>query len=454
MRSGSAMLEGLIAGVGLAAFMAAGRRGGLLRKTLAEQSEDWLDRTVRSRSRLGATGTTALEQANHLAASAAFGFGYKLLRDRLPRMHPVLLGGAYGAGLYATNIAAIAPLLGITEGERKAGAPLALQRLGMHLLYGIGTAVAADQIAARIEPPAEPDAEARRALEELPARKFLKVDGITMSWLEQGEGVPVILLHGIPTSPELWRHVMPRLTGMRVLAWEMVGYGQSIAAGKGRDLSVAHQAEYLAAWMRQIGIEKAILAGHDLGGGVAQILAVRHPELCGGLLLTNAIGYDAWPIPSVKALRATAALSRHLPDPLFKALLMNLFVRGHDDSDEAKAAFHVHSRNYLDDGGAAALIRQIEWLDVSDTLAIERSVSELAIPARIVWGAADGFLTIDYAERFASDLRAPLRRIPGGKHFTPEDHPDIIAKEISALVRTVHSAAERMAPNRETELVR
>jgi len=51
--------------------------------------------------------------------------------------------------------------------------------------------------------------------------------------------------------------------------------------------------------MREVGLESALLVGHDLGGGVAQILAVRRPELVRGLVLTNAVCYDSWPIPSV-----------------------------------------------------------------------------------------------------------------------------------------------------------
>lgn len=269
-------------------------------------------------------------------------------------------------------------------------------------------------------------------------RRSARVDGIEMSWVEQGEGVPVVLVHGIPTSPALWRKVISLLPGVRVLAWEMVGYGQSIAAGRGRDISVARQADYLAAWMTRFGLGKAILAGHDLGGGVVQIAAVRHPELCSGIFLTNAIAYDSWPIPSVAALKATAGFSRHLPRPLFKFLLMSLLYRGHDTKDEATKAFEAHSPHYLAAGGARALIRQIEHLETEDTLAISDALPGVHVPARVVWGAADQFQKLKYGKRLASALRAPLREIPGGKHFTPEDHPAIIAEEILALVRDVH----------------
>ena len=104
------------------------------------------------------------------------------------------------------------------------------------------------------------------------------VGGMPMRWHEHGSGMPLILIHGIPTGPALWRHVLPRIEAARGLAWEMVGYAGSIPAGRDRDISVAHQADYLVQWMDSLEIEKAIFAGHDLGGGVAQIAAVRHPE--------------------------------------------------------------------------------------------------------------------------------------------------------------------------------
>lgn len=273
---------------------------------------------------------------------------------------------------------------------------------------------------------------------DVASRRFARVDNIEMSWRESGEGPVVIAVHGIPTSPELWRDVLPRLSGVRALAWELVGYGLSMDEGKDRDISVSAQADYLAAWMKHLDIENAILVGHDLGGGVVQQLAVRYPKLCCALFLTNVIGYDSWPIPSVKLLQKTAAVAKHMPDAMFKGLIGSLFARGHDNADAAAAAYRIHGPRYLERGGAAAFIRQVVSLDVEDTLSIADRLSGLGIPARLVWGEADEFQKVEYGRKFASDLDAPLRLIPGGKHFTPEDHPNIIAEEIMKLVKTVH----------------
>lgn len=100
-------------------------------------------------------------------------------------------------------------------------------------------------------------------------------------------------------------------------------------------------------------------------------------------------------------------------------------------------ALDVHWRPYANGDGAEALIRQIKSLDVKDTLSIADALPKLNLPTRIAWGTADQFQKLEYGERLARDLKAPLRRIEGGKHFTPEDHPDVIAEEISRLLADV-----------------
>ena len=263
------------------------------------------------------------------------------------------------------------------------------------------------------------------------------LDGTPIRWLEQGAGAPVVLVHGIPTSPALWRHVLPLLPDLRVMAFEMTGYGDSIPAGAGRDISVSAQADRLNAWVEHLDVGPVTLVGHDLGGGVVHIAAVRRPDLCAGLMITNGIGYDSWPIPSVKAMRATAPLLSRLPAAALKPAFGVLLARGHDDAAVAKESLAVHHRPYAEHGGGAAMARQVTALDVNDTIAVQDRIPTLTVPARVVWGVADQFQKIEYGERFARDLGTTVRRIEGGKHFTPEDHPDVIAEEIRSLVAEV-----------------
>jgi pimeloyl-ACP methyl ester carboxylesterase len=263
------------------------------------------------------------------------------------------------------------------------------------------------------------------------------IDRTPIRWVESGEGpTPVVLIHGIPTSPDLWRHVTPLLDDVRVLAFEMVGYGRSIPAGEGRDISIAAQARYLDAWLDHLGLDRVVLVGHDLGGGVAQIAALERPERCAGLLLTNAIAYDSWPIPSVRAMRAVPQLVERMPPPLVKATIGSLLARGHDDVTIARESLDIHHSHYAGQGRDAgtALARQVTALDVRDTLRIADRLPDLDVPSRIVWGLDDQFQKAVYGQRLARELHARAIGIPGGKHFTPEDHPDVIASTIRELV--------------------
>lgn len=264
------------------------------------------------------------------------------------------------------------------------------------------------------------------------------VDGTPLRWLEQGSGsTPVVLVHGIPTSPALWRHVLPLLPGSRVLALEMTGYGDSIPAGRDRDLSLSAQADRLTGWLDALGVPRAVLVGHDLGGGVVHIAAVRRPDLCAGLVITNAVGYDSWPIPSVKAMRAAAPALARLPAVALRPALGMLLARGHDSLGRAREALGVHYRPYAEHGGGAAMARQVAALDVRDTLAVQDALPRLQVPARVVWGVADPFQKIRYGERFARDLGTSVRRIEGGRHFVPEDAPEVLAAEIRGVLAEV-----------------
>ena len=192
--------------------------------------------------------------------------------------------------------------------------------------------------------------------------------------------------------------------------------------------------------MREIGLDSAVIVGHDLGGGVAQILAVRKPELVRGLVLTNAICYGSWPIPSVKAMWAAGPLVERLPDTIMRFnLYVSLFLRGHDDRTRAKESLAEHWPYYEATGGAAALIRQTRSLDVNDTLAIADRIPDLDVPARLVWGAADQFQKIGYGYRLAYELGAPIERVEGGKHFVPEDHPEEVAAAVNELLKQTAS---------------
>jgi len=135
----AAAAGGLIAGLVTTAVMVAGRKSGVLTKTLD-------DDVTGSRAVIGDSGTSVVEFVNHLGASAAFAAALPALRGLAPSLSPVALGTLYGSALYAVNIGAIAPVLGITEGEVKAGPRKAGERWAIHVLQAVVSAVLAERL--------------------------------------------------------------------------------------------------------------------------------------------------------------------------------------------------------------------------------------------------------------------------------------------------------------------
>lgn len=180
-----------------------------------------------------------------------------------------------------------------------------------------------------------------------------------------------------------------------------------------------------------------------------QIAATRAPERCAGLVLTNAVAYDSWPIPEVRAMRAAGALVKRLPR-LLRAQLWLLLRQGHDSGGRASESLDVHWPGYDHPEGAATLVRQMRSLRSRDTEQVASALPDLHVPAAVVWGAADRFQKLDpYGRRLAADLDARLDVIDGGKHFTPEDHPDRIAAGIRA---STPEAAPRLTCARTTSI--
>lgn len=142
----AAVVGGLIAGVVTTVVMQAGRKTGLMTKTLDRDAVDWIDDVTGSRKVIGDTGTSVVEFVNHLGASAAFAAALPKLKELAPTLSPVALGTLYGTALYAVNIGAIAPVLGITEGEIQAGPRKAGERWAIHVLQAVVTAVLAERL--------------------------------------------------------------------------------------------------------------------------------------------------------------------------------------------------------------------------------------------------------------------------------------------------------------------
>jgi haloalkane dehalogenase len=110
----------------------------------------------------------------------------------------------------------------------------------------------------------------------------------TMHYEEAGDGNPIVLLHGNPTSSFLWRKVIPGLVGEgRVLAPDLIGMGRSGKPDIG--YRFVDHARYLDAWFDALALERVTLVGHDWGGALGFYWARRHPNRVAAVALMETI---------------------------------------------------------------------------------------------------------------------------------------------------------------------
>lgn len=103
---------------------------------------------------------------------------------------------------------------------------------------------------------------------------------------EQGSGTPLMLLHGISSGAASW-HKQMALSGFRVLAWDMPGYGESPMLSTER-ANAGDYADALAAMLDRAGVWQTVLVGHSLGALVASAFAAKFPQRVLHLVLADA----------------------------------------------------------------------------------------------------------------------------------------------------------------------
>lgn len=258
----------------------------------------------------------------------------------------------------------------------------------------------------------------------------------TIAYVRQGQGEPILLIHGMPTSAYLWRGVIPLLAGdFAVCALDLLGFGDSDKPAR-VDLSLPAQARYVAEFMVKVGLTHANVAGHDIGGGVAQLLSLERPELVKRLILLDTVAYDSWPVPEIDRLK----------DPEWDQIIQTLdlrtgfrkaFLRGVFHQDRVSDALvSEYVRPFGGSGGKQAYLRCARALNNRDTLIRAAEIERLPLPVLILWGEADNYQDVKVGQRLADGLAAArLIVLKEAGHFLPEDQPHEIARLVRAFIQ-------------------
>jgi pimeloyl-ACP methyl ester carboxylesterase len=265
--------------------------------------------------------------------------------------------------------------------------------------------------------------------------KWLTLDGLKTRYLEEGQGSPVILLHGAApgTSAEVFQPNIGPLAarGLRVLAPDLPGWGLTDAPA---DHSPAYRRDHVLRFMDALGIDKATLVGHSMAGGLVTQLAFSRPDRVQGVVILGT-GTLLPPLGD-KPASAPVHNATHEPtlDDVREELEANTFDHSWITSELVKRRHELAiGKNFQ-----SLVARESLPREASDGPPIWERLDTYPVPALLLYGREDrgnaGARAELALQRFP-DLN--LRLLDGCKHMVQWDKCD----EVNALIpEFVHQA--------------
>ena len=275
---------------------------------------------------------------------------------------------------------------------------------------------------------------------------FFDAGGFDIHYIDEGEGEPVLMLHGDPTWGYLWRKFIPALSARRrVIVPDHMGMGKSDAPAEPYPYLLRHHIANLESLVLALGLSDITLVVHDWGGPVGLGFAVRRPDLIKRLVLTNTWAFARWPgapFPKLvemirsprgeqfvlekngyvaRAITGTVNYPEKITPEVMSAYLAPF------PTPESRRALLCWSRDIPVDEGDHS------WDDMA---AIEKNLGMFEnVPVLIVWGMLDPVLPPNVLDMWKSIYpRAQVCEIPDASHFLQEDAPDSVLKAIEEFL--------------------
>jgi pimeloyl-ACP methyl ester carboxylesterase len=279
---------------------------------------------------------------------------------------------------------------------------------------------------------------------ERPATSFEQVElhGHTVGFRAAGSGPLLVLLHGITSTSEAWREVIPRLAERyTVVAPDMIGHGRS-AKPRG-DYSLGAYAAGVRDLLAVLGFERGTVVGHSLGGGIAMQFAYLFPEYAErmALISSGGLGREVHPL-----LRAATLPGSEWVLPLLarewsvnageavRSVAAKLGLEAGPDLAEFARGYASLVENGARDTFLHTM-RSVIGPDGQRVSALDRLYLADQLPTLIVWGSDDPVIPVEHG-RNAHRIVAHSRyvEIEGSGHWPMLDAPDRIVRELTSFI--------------------
>lgn len=251
---------------------------------------------------------------------------------------------------------------------------------------------------------------------------FIQLNGVNHQYISRGEGPPVVLLHGLGGSLEVWHGVTERLAlHHHVVALDLRGHGRS---GSGRaQFGVKTWSQDVAALMAALELPGATVVGHSLGSLVAQHLAVTAPDLVDQLVLVGGISYFEPPETAAYEQRAKDVEEHGLDAIVDDWVAGALAPRTHAQLPQLTGLL----RHMFLSNEPKSYAKATRALSRAPSIDRER----IGQPTLLIVGDHDRSTPLRMTEQLHREIPVSrVRVLPAAAHWAPLEHPDAIAAAV------------------------
>jgi pimeloyl-ACP methyl ester carboxylesterase len=258
-----------------------------------------------------------------------------------------------------------------------------------------------------------------------------------MAYVTGGTGDPVVFLHGLGHASIAWNGVLPALArDFRVFALDMLGCGRS---DKPRiDYSLWAMATYVRYFLDAVGIERAHLVGHSLGGGIALHTGFQYPERVGrmALLSSGGLGRELRPLLRMATLPGSSMLMAGLLASRWEGLWKRLgWVRPHEVTYREKSQMRALLARPEHRWAFLRMLRGVSNITGQTASAVQH-LGLFAQPILLIWGARDRTIPLIHAQRAVRQLkRAHLEILPECTHYPHMEQPAVVARLLAQFLQ-------------------
>lgn len=272
------------------------------------------------------------------------------------------------------------------------------------------------------------------------AGRFYEVDGLRSFVRDEGDGEPVICIHGVPTSSFLYRKFIESLAdrGFRGISFDFPGMGLADRP-QDYDYTWTGLGKFCVKSVDALKLDKFHLVVHDIGGPIGFELAAERPQSIRSLTILNTmLRVSEFNRPWVMEPFAYALLDRlwlaSMVEPVFRPLFYYFGVESRDaiESEEIQAYVKLLKR---DDEGRAFLkiMKGFERTSEKQNRYIT-ALNEADFPIQAIWGKQDPALPPSpYLDHVSSDVGLVNEDLVKARHFLPEEKPNRLADRIAEL---------------------